>query len=80
MRGRCAGCPSSRPENGGRQRGAAAEYAVPLRLGGMARDGVESLVDGDAGSMRGDTYGGGQRFGSVSLSVKENGDPKVTTF
>jgi len=26
------------------------------------RDGVESLVDADAGSMRANTYGGGQRF------------------
>ena len=31
------------------------------------RDGVESPVDGDAGSMRGNTYGGGPRFGGAFL-------------
>lgn len=31
------------------------------------RDGVESLVDGDAGSMRGKTYGGGPHFGGAFL-------------
>lgn len=67
-------------ENGG-HRSRVGSPNMPSRYGwGMARDGVEILVDGDAGSMRGNTYGGGQRFGSVSLSVKENGDPKVTKF